>query len=112
MAREVSRGDIGSLVLAVLAEGKCHGYAVAREVERRSADVLTLREGSLYPALRVLEADGLIVGEWEESAVGPARRVYSITSKGRTELEKRSREWRAYVGAVGDFLRGMHGQRA
>lgn len=110
MAREVSRGDIGSLVLAVLAEGKCHGYAVAREVERRSADVLMLREGSLYPALRVLEADGLIVGEWEESTVGPARRVYSITSKGQAELEKRTREWRTYVGAVGAFLRGMHGQ--
>jgi len=104
MGREVSRGDIGSLILAVLAGGKCHGYALAREVERRSADALKLREGSLYPALRVLEADDLISGEWEEGAGGP--------SKGLTELEKRGREWRAYVAAVGAILGGAHGQEA
>lgn len=112
MAREVSRGDIGSLVLAVLADGKCHGYALAREVERRSADVLTMREGSLYPALRVLEADELIVGNWETGVGGPARRVYSITAKGTKELEKRARDWRVYVDAVGEFLGGAHGQKA
>jgi PadR family transcriptional regulator PadR len=112
MAREVSRGDIGSLILAVLAEGKCHGYALAREVERRSADALKMREGSLYPALRVLEADELISGAWEEGTGGPARRVYSITTKGTTELAKRARDWRAYVEAVGVFLGGANEQRA
>ena len=112
MAREVSRGDIGSLILAVLSNGKCHGYALAREVERRSAEVLMLREGSLYPALRVLEADDLIVGAWEDGVGGPARRVYSITDKGTTELEKRARDWRTYVNAVGEFLGGAHGQKA
>jgi PadR family transcriptional regulator PadR len=112
MAREVSRGDIGSLILAVLAEGKCHGYALAREVERRSADALKMREGSLYPALRVLEADELIVGEWEEGTGGPARRVYSITAKGTAELAKRAKDWRAYVEAVGSFLGGANEQRA
>lgn len=112
MAREVSRGDIGSLVLAVLSGGKCHGYALAREVERRSADALKLREGSLYPALRVLESDGLIVGEWEEGAGGPSRRVYSITSKGTAELERRASDWRAYVAAVGGILGGANGQEA
>lgn len=112
MAREVSRGDIGSLVLAVLSEGKCHGYALAREVERRSENVLKLREGSLYPALRVLELDGLIEGVWEEGTNAPARRVYSITAKGTTELAKRGREWRAYVRAVGGFLGGGHEQEA
>lgn len=111
MARKVSRGDIGSLILAVLVGGKCHGYALAREVERRSADALKLREGSLYPALRVLEADELISGVWEEGAGGPSRRVYSITSKGQAELEKRGREWRTYVEAVGAILGGAHGQK-
>ena len=112
MAREVSRGDIGSLILAVLSGGSCHGYALAREVERRSAEVLMLREGSLYPALRVLEADELIVGAWEDGVGGPARRVYSITGKGEAELEKRAQDWRAYVNAVGEFLGGAHGQEA
>ena len=112
MAREVSKGDIGSLILAVLSGGKCHGYALAREVERRSSEVLKLREGSLYPALRVLEADGLIVGEWEEGAGGPSRRVYSITSKGEAELSRRGREWRDYVAAMGTFLGGADEQKA
>jgi PadR family transcriptional regulator PadR len=95
-----------------MAEGKCHGYALAREVERRSSDALKMREGSLYPALRVLEADELIVGAWEEGTGGPARRVYSITSKGQDELAKRARDWRAYMEAVGSFLGGAHGQEA
>ena len=71
-----------------------------------------LREGSLYPALRVLEADELIVGNWEDGVGGPARRVYSITAKGEAELEKRAGDWRAYVKAVGEFLGGAHGQEA
>jgi PadR family transcriptional regulator PadR len=112
MAREVSKGDIGSLILAVLSGGKCHGYALAREVERRSENALSLREGSLYPALRVLEADGLIMGEWEEGAGGPSRRVYSITGAGTAELAKRGREWRAYASAIGVFLGGADEQRA
>lgn len=113
MSRDLSKGDIPTLILAVLTEGPCHGYAIAREVERRSSEVFRLREGSLYPALRVLEQDGLIEGQWEAQGSGPARKVYVITSAGHAELAKRAREWLVYAEAVNTFLGGKtHGQTA
>lgn len=105
MARDLTRNDIPTLVLAVLAQGSCHGYAIAREVERRSNDILRLKEGSLYPALRGLEQDGFIEGSWEVQPSGPARKVYRITASGHAELSKRKQEWRAYETAFNELLR-------
>lgn len=108
MGRNLSKSDIPTLVLAVLAEGPCHGYAIAREVERRSKDLFRLREGSLYPALRVLEQDKFILGEWDTQGSGPARKVYRITAEGQAELAGRSREWAQYSQAIGSFIGGTH----
>jgi PadR family transcriptional regulator PadR len=106
MGRDLSKRDIPTLLLAVLSEGPAHGYAIAREVERRSQEVFRLREGSLYPALRVLEQEGLIEGQWETQVSGPARKVYLITPAGRTELTKRAQEWVAYREAINVFIGG------
>lgn len=106
MGRNLSKNDIPTLVLAVLSEGSCHGYAIAREVERRSRNIFRLREGSLYPALRTLEQEELIEGQWETPASGPARKVYLITPAGRAELSKRAQEWANYKEAINGFLGG------
>jgi PadR family transcriptional regulator PadR len=103
---ELLKGSTPTLVLAVLAEASCHGYAIAREIERRSAATLRLGEGSLYPALRALEADALVTSQWEPQATGPARKVYSLTELGRTELARRTRSWRGFVQAVEAVLEG------
>ena len=108
MGRNLSKNDIPALVLAVVAEGACHGYAIAREVERRSHDLFRLREGSLYPALRVLELEHFIVGEWDTQSGGAARKVYRITSEGQAELASRVREWAEYSRAIGSFIGGTH----
>src|ERR1041385_3152552 len=102
--RDLPKNDIPLLVLAVLADGARHGYAIAREIERISEDALKLREGALYPALRVLEQDGHIAGKWETPPIGPARKVYSLTDAGRAELAKRRREWEQYARFVGSIL--------
>lgn len=103
---ELLKGNTPTLILAVLAEASCHGYAIAREIERRSAEALRLGEGSLYPALRALEADGLVTSGWEPQPTGPARKVYSLTDAGRTELVRRTRSWRQFVQAVDAVLGG------
>jgi PadR family transcriptional regulator, regulatory protein PadR len=100
MPRELPKGDIPLLVLAALSDAPRHGYAIAREIERRTDRILSLREGALYPALRVLEQDGLIVGEWQVMPSGPARRVYALTEAGRTELARRADAWAKYTQAV------------
>lgn len=104
MERAAAKGDVPVLVMAVLTEKACHGYAIAREIERRSGQALTIKEGTLYPALRVLEQQGLIVSEWAIPESGPARKVYSLTTKGQKELEKRTRSWRDYQRVFNQVL--------
>lgn len=106
MGRNLSKNDIPTLILAVLSEGACHGYAIVREVERRSKDLFRLREGSLYPALRGLEQERFIVGEWETQGGGPARKVYRLTPEGQAELAKRTSEWADYSAAIDLFIGG------
>ena len=106
MARDLPKNDIPTLILAVLDESALHGYGIAREIERRSSDALTMREGTLYPALRALEADGLIVGEWEIQPSGPARRTYTLTDEGRGEVVRRTEKWREYARTVETILGG------
>ena len=102
-----TKGDLSLLILATLAEQPGHGYEVARRIERRSSKALQAREGALYPALRLLEADGLITGTWEIQPSGPARRIYTVTPAGRTALAARVQAWQAYVRAVQAILGGQ-----
>ncbi len=104
MARDLSRGDVPTLILAVLVQGPLHGYGIARTIEATSAQVLQLREGSLYPALRGLEQQGFVESQWDTQESGPARKVYGITAAGRTELARRQDEWERYANAVDALL--------
>lgn len=110
MRRDFPKGDVPVLILTVLADAPRHGYAIAREIERLSADALKLREGALYPALRVLEQDGLVKGDWEIPATGPARKVYALTDAGRAEQAKRAAEWQQYARVMNTLLGGQKGK--
>ena len=108
MKRDLFKGDLPVLILAVLNEAPCHGYAIAREIERRSQGELGAREGALYPALRVLESNGLIAGAWQEQTGTPARKVYELTPLGRGELAKSADAWRSYAAAFAQVLGGQN----
>ena len=103
---ELLKGSTPTLILTILESGPLHGYGIAREIGRRSAELLRPGEGSLYPALRLLEGDGLIVGSWEIRASGPARKVYALTDAGRAELARRVRSWREFARAMESVLGG------
>jgi DNA-binding PadR family transcriptional regulator len=92
------------LVLHVLTRGACHGYAIARAVERDSSDALRMGEGTLYPVLRTLEQDGLVTSAWETADSGPARKVYRLTPAGRADHERRLHDWRTQVSAMSAVL--------
>ena len=100
----LGRDEVRLLVLHVLTRGASHGYAIARAVEAESDSALRMGEGTLYPVLRTLEADGLLTSDWETVESGPARKVYRITSRGRVELQRRLRDWRSRVSALGRVL--------
>lgn len=105
--QDSQKGGTAVWVLAVLADGPQHGYAIAREIEQRSGSALRPGEGTLYPALRALEGDGHIAGEWEIQPSGPARKVYSVTDQGRAELAKQTRAWQEYARAVNGIMGGQ-----
>jgi PadR family transcriptional regulator, regulatory protein PadR len=103
---ELIKGNTPTLILAVLEQEALHGYAIAREIERRSEGILLPNEGSLYPALRALEADGYVTSRWEPQPSGPSRRVYELTESGRTELVRRTRSWREFAASIERVLGG------
>jgi len=93
------RGQLDALVLATLRGGPAHGYAVIDELKRRSDGAFDLPEGTVYPVLHRLEADGLLASSWSTVA-GRRRRVYRLTRRGESALAKREQEWRAFSNAV------------
>ena len=107
--QELKKGSTPILILAVLAEGARHGYAIAREIERRSSDALSVGEGALYPALRALEREGLVQSEWQTQPSGPARRVYTLTDAGRAKLSSQVRAWSRFSQAVNNILGDIPG---
>jgi PadR family transcriptional regulator PadR len=100
LERELLKGNTPTLVLAVLREGPLHGYAIAREIERRSDQALRCKEGTLYPALHALEREGLIAGEWRREEKGRERKVYVLTPAGHTALAARAQLWTRFSSAV------------
>jgi PadR family transcriptional regulator PadR len=99
MRAESLKGHLDGLILAVLADGPLHGYAIIDALKRRSDGAFTLPEGTVYPALHRLEAAGLLSSAWSEGE-GRRRRVYELTRRGRGELGTRRSEWRAFARAV------------
>lgn len=104
MKGQTLKGHLDLLVLAVLADGAKHGYAVIEELKERSGESFDLPEGTVYPVLHRLEKAGLLVSEWSEGS-GRRRRTYALTDDGTRALGEETRSWHDFVGAVGRVLR-------
>jgi PadR family transcriptional regulator PadR len=99
MTGEALKGHLDLLLLAVLAEGPAHGYAIIESLRLRSGGTFDLPEGTIYPALHRLEHDGLLGSRWSEDSPR-RRRVYRLTPKGREALLRRQQEWQRFARAV------------
>jgi len=99
------KGNTAVFVLSILKEGPSHGYAIYGEIARRSNNVLKFKQGTVYPLLHVLEEEGLIASEWQETEPGNRRRrrVYSITDDGLVELKGRLDAWKLFSKAMTDL---------
>lgn len=98
------RGVLEACVLRAIAQGPTYGYAVAADLEE--AGLGQIKGGTLYPLLTRFEKAGLVEVEWRTGESGPARKYYSLTSTGRSELESQQTRWSEFVGVVGGFLVG------
>ncbi len=97
------KGTLPTLILEALTQEPSHGYRIAQQIKERSQGVLDFKEGTLYPALHKLEADGLVESS-ESVENGRPRRYYRITKPGRAVLAKDRAEWRAHSRAVSAIL--------
>ena len=102
---DLLQGTLGILILKCLMLGRAHGYAITRWIEETTGDVLTIEEGSLYPALRRLEDRGWVTSEWGLSENNRRARFYTITAAGRKHLRSEASLWLRYSQAVTRVLR-------
>jgi PadR family transcriptional regulator len=93
------KGHVDLLLLATLRDGPLHGYGIVEKLRGSSGGAFELAEGTVYPALYRLEASGLLSSKWT-TAAGRRRRVYQLTRRGRTELERERKEWKSFSLAV------------
>src|SRR5271167_2405310 len=102
---ELLRGTLDILVLKVVALSPAHGYAIAQRLKQISKEFFQVHQGSLYPALHRLEDKGWLQAEWKESETGREAKFYSLTKKGRKQLDAEVVNWERLCDAVGLILR-------
>lgn len=97
---QLLKGTLPLLILATLRDGELHGYHIVQRIRQRSGDALTPSEGSLYPTLHRLQAEGALESTWREGDGGPRRRYYRLTQSGLTALGRAERDWATFAGGV------------
>jgi PadR family transcriptional regulator PadR len=97
---DLLQGTLDLLILKVLAREPAHGWGIAKRIQLLSGDVLSVGQGSLYPALHRLEHQGWINAEWKDSDLGRPAKVYALTREGRKQLDRELRTWQRLSSAV------------
>ena len=98
--KSLMSGSTTLLILSLLAGEEMYGYQMITELARRSNRVFELKEGTLYPILHGLEAEGLVSVRERKSQEGRTRKYYRITRKGRRALDARKEEWTVFRDQV------------
>ena len=104
--KSLMTGSTTMLILSLLAREEMYGYQMITELSRRSDDTFALKEGTLYPILHTLEAEGLVTVREREAETGRVRKYYRITRKGRKALEEKKEEWSWFTEKVNAVLCG------
>ena len=90
---ELLQGTLDMLILKILNRGPMHGFGIANRIQQLSDEVLTVGEGSLYPALYRLQERGWVASEWAQSENNRRAKYYNLTRAGRKQLEVESEGW-------------------
>src|SRR6185436_4908070 len=103
---DILQGTLAMLVLKCIdAQGRMHGYAITSHIQRVSAELLRVEEGSLYPALHRMSQDGWLRAEWGTTEKNRQARFYSITPAGKKQLELEEESWARLREGVQRVLR-------
>ena len=102
---EFLKGTLDMLILKIVALGPIHGYAISQRIQQISQDFFQVPQGSLYPALHRLEDRRWVKADWRASETGRDAKFYTLTSKGRRQLETELVHWEKLSDAVALILR-------
>jgi len=102
---DLLQGTLDLLILKTLAREPLHGWGIAKKMLQLSNDVLSVQQGSLYPALHRLEQQGWIAAEWKETPHGRSAKFYALTREGRQQLGRELDSWKRLSSAVGLLLK-------
>jgi PadR family transcriptional regulator PadR len=97
---QLKKGTLDLCVLALLSRADSYAYAIAS----RLAEAIGMGEGTIYPLMRRMQADGLVETYLVESSAGPSRKYYRLTAAGRESLAAQTQAWRSFAGAVQSIL--------
>ena len=104
------QGTLDMLILKTLALEPMHGYGIGVRLEQISKGVFQVNAGSLFPAFRRLERDGLITSEWRDTENNRRGKYYSLTAQGRSRLRRDTRDWEVQTAAIARILEASLGE--
>jgi PadR family transcriptional regulator PadR len=102
---ELLKGTLDMLILKIVAAGPLHGYAISQRIQQISRDFFQVPQGSLYPALHRLEEQDWLEAQWKDTSTGREAKFYTLTRKGRKQLETEVSNWERLSDAVALILR-------
>src|SRR5229473_5085471 len=102
---DVWQGTLALMVLKTLQTmGAVHGYGIARRIEQVSGSLVSVKYGTLYPALLKLEQEGYVAAAWGVSDNNRRAKFYSLTRAGKKQLEKEARQWEQTTNVIARFF--------
>jgi len=97
---DLLQGTLDMLILKALSLGALHGYGIIQRIRQMSDEMLTVEQGSLYPALYRIEQRGWVSSDWDTNETGRRAKFYKLTRSGRRQLEVEEASWDRLVLAV------------
>ncbi len=97
---DLLQGTLDLLILKTICQEPLHGWGIAKKIQVLSGEVLSVGQGSLYPALHRLEQQGWIAAEWKDSGLGRPAKFYALTKEGQQQLERELHSWKRLSSAV------------
>ncbi|MBQ9120465.1 MAG: PadR family transcriptional regulator [Lachnospiraceae bacterium] len=98
ISSQMLKGTLEGCILKVISQNETYGYEISERL--RSYGFAEISEGTIYPLLLRLEKNGLVITQYKQSPVGPKRKYYSLSEKGREEMEAFYCDWRELTEAV------------
>jgi PadR family transcriptional regulator, regulatory protein PadR len=98
-------GTLDMLILKTLTRAPLHGYGIAQSIKRLSDEVLTVEEGSLYPALQRLLLQAWVKAEWKRTETNRRARYYKLTAEGRKQLGIELSQFERMIAAISRVMR-------